>query len=372
MNKINHCASITEHENTERSLLLWAAASCTQGLGQIETARLASSCGLDPEKIWEELQKMELSGNRKKEIKLPSLDALHKDLDLWRETSGILTPSNPAYPPQLLHLPDFPLLLFIRGNCCFDYRKSVSVVGSRSATAYGLSSAFEISRQLALSGAAVVSGLARGVDSYAHRGALDGGGFTAAVLGCGIDLCYPRENERLKRRIAETGLIISEYPGKTPPAPYRFPLRNRIIAALSSGTLAIQASYKSGAMITADLAAQLGRTVMALPGQINCLQSQGTLELIFSGAVPVRGGQDVMDSLGIFKPENKAKAPLHLSTYERKVIKALEDAPRSAPDLLELTGFTVETLSGVMRHLEDKLLVRRMEDFTWIRLPCVE
>jgi DNA processing protein len=204
-----------------------------------------------------------------------------------------------GYPVLLAQLHDPPARLFVRGGRSdLLTRTAVAVVGARSCSPYGAHVARSLARDRARAGLVVVSGLARGVDAEAHRGALDVDGATVAVLGCGIDVDYPRRHAELARRIAATGVIVSEYPPGTDPAPWRFPARNRIIAGLCAATVVVEARERSGALITADFALELGRDVFAVPGEITAGLSMGTNRLIRQGAAPLLAADDVLAALG--------------------------------------------------------------------------
>ncbi len=199
------------------------------------------------------------------------------------------------YPDRLRQIIHPPIVLYYRGNLpAFDELPTVGIVGSRKYTMYGGAMAERFGYEVAEGGGYVVSGLARGLDALAHKGALKFGSCTSAVLGCGCDKIYPKENERLYWSIVESGAVISEYPPGTPPYPSNFPNRNRIVSGLSLGVLVVEASYKSGALITANLAADQGRDVFAVPGNIDVPGSEGTNELIKSGAKLVTSGWDVL------------------------------------------------------------------------------
>jgi DNA processing protein len=185
-----------------------------------------------------------------------------------------------GYPPLLSELHDPPESLFVRGAVEALSEPGVAVVGARSCSAYGAQVARSLSRELAAAGLVIVSGLARGVDGEAHRGALEGGGRTVAVLGCGIDRDYPRSHAELARRIVPWGAVVSEYPPGVEPAPWRFPARNRIIAGLALAIVVVEARERSGALITADFALELGRDVFAVPGEITSGLSAGTNDLL--------------------------------------------------------------------------------------------
>ena len=201
------------------------------------------------------------------------------------------------YPAALREIYDPPITLFAKGNIAFLGEKSIGIVGSRDATSYGFNTAKELSYSLAQNNIVIVSGLARGIDKAAHIGALNARGKTIAVLGCGIDICYPNENMVIYKEILRRGLIISEYIVGTKPEAGNFPARNRIISGLSNGVVIVEAKAKSGAIITADFALEQGRTVYAIPGNINSIQSEGTNDLIKQGAKAVTSINDVLEDL---------------------------------------------------------------------------
>src|SRR5262245_35108422 len=210
-----------------------------------------------------------------------------------------LSRRDPGYPPLLAELHDPPACLFLRGEARVLEDPGVAIVGARSCSAYGAQVARTLARELAVAGIVVVSGLARGVDGEAHRGALEGGGRTVAVLGCGIDRDYPRSNAELARRIVTSGAVVSEYEPGIEPAPWRFPARNRIIAGRELATVVVEARERSGALITADFALELGRDVFAVPGEITSALSAGTNDLLRQGAAPLTSVRDVFDALGM-------------------------------------------------------------------------
>ncbi len=217
----------------------------------------------------------------------------------------------PGYPPLLAQLHDPPARLWLRGAPAEVLaRPAVAVVGARSCSAYGAQVARTLARELAAAGLVVVSGLARGIDGEAHRGALDAGGATVAVLGCGIDRDYPARHAELARRLVEAGgLVVSEYEPGVEPAPWRFPARNRIIAGLALATVVVEARERSGALITADFALELGREVFAVPGEITSSLAAGTNRLIRQGAAPLLETEDVLDALGIARLRPPAAWP---------------------------------------------------------------
>lgn len=217
-----------------------------------------------------------------------------------RAGARLLTCLDSVYPPLLRHLELPPPVLYVRGR--LREEPSLAIVGSRRASAYGLEAAELFARALAAAGVTIVSGFARGVDAAAHRGALDAGGATVAVLGCGVDVDYPRGHRRLGEAIAERGAVISELPCGAEPRAWNFPVRNRIIAALSLGTLVVEAAVRSGSLITARQALELNRDVLAVPGRIFDERALGPNTLIAAGAVPARCPRDVLETLGLPVP----------------------------------------------------------------------
>lgn len=208
----------------------------------------------------------------------------------------LLTMQDALYPDRLRNIYDPPVLLYGRGRMpLFDEEAAVSVVGTRTCTPYGISAAEELGYQLAKEGAVVVSGLAKGIDGASHRGALRAGGFTAAVLGGGVDVVYPAENRRLYEDIAATGVLLSEYPPGTEPMGSHFPVRNRILSGLSLAVLVVEAPERSGALITANTALEQGRDVFAVPGPIDAPNSRGSNRLIRDGAGLVTCGWDILE-----------------------------------------------------------------------------
>ncbi len=229
-------------------------------------------------------------------------------------------------------------------------RPAVAVVGTRSCSPYGAHVARWLGRELARAGATVVSGLARGIDAEAHRGALENGGPTVAVLGCGIDRDYPRAHAQLAARIAEVGLIVSEYKPGEEPAPWRFPARNRIIAGLAGATVVVEARAKSGALITADFALDENRDVFAVPGEITSALSRGTIELLRLGAAPVVEPNDVASAVGL--EGERPRRELRLSEEAIRLCEMLCDRSVSADELIALSGFAPDLVAAALVELE--------------------
>jgi DNA processing protein len=265
--------------------------------------------------------------------------------------AGWLPRSQPGFPHALAGIFDPPAGVFVRGGADLETldAPAVAIVGARSCSTYGSQVARTLGRELAAAGLVVVSGLARGIDSEAHRGALEAGGRTVAVLGCGIDHDYPATHADLAGRIRKTGLIVSEYGPGVEPAPWRFPARNRIVAGLAAVTVVVEACERSGALITADLALEEGREVFAVPGEITSLLSAGTNRLLALGATPMLEPADVLRAFGI---DPAVRAVPEISDGAARVLEALGNGPAAVDDLVPLTGLRAGALAAALSELE--------------------
>lgn len=260
--------------------------------------------------------------------------------------------SEAGFPPRLAAIHDPPPGLYVRGDADLELlaRPAVAVVGARACSAYGRHVARLLGRELAAAGLVVVSGLARGVDGEAHRGALEAAGLTVAVLGCGVDRDYPAAHRELAGRIlAAGGLVVSEYAPGVEPAPWRFPARNRIVAGLSAGTVVAEARERSGALITADFALEEGREVFAVPGEITSALSAGSNALLRLGATPLLSTGDVLEALGVEAP---APASVDLSEPARAALRCVREGAVSADELARASGLHAATLSVALSELE--------------------
>src|SRR5205823_1946128 len=249
----------------------------------------------------------------------------------------LLIRDDPRYPALLAEIHDPPPLLYVRGSLPPADAPAVAIVGSRSGTTYGRGVAERFGRELAAAGVGVVSGLARGIDAAAHRGALAGGGPTLAVLGCGVDVPYPWENQELARRIIDSGALVSEYPLGAAPDAWHFPSRNRIISGLALGSVVIEAARGSGALITAACAVDQNREVFAVPGSIDNPLTQGPHALLRDGARLVTNIDDILQELRLAPEAAQAALPLpepELSGDERQLWTLLSRQPRHVDDLI--------------------------------------
>ena len=258
---------------------------------------------------------------------------------------------DPSFPSLLAAIHDPPPRLYLRGSADAELldRPAIALVGARACSSYGRSVTRFLARDLAAAGLVVVSGMARGIDGEAHRGALEAGGVTVAVLGCGVDRDYPAAHAELARRICETGLVVSEYERGVEPAPWRFPARNRIIAGLCRATVVIEARERSGALITADFALEEGREVLAVPGEITSSLSAGTNALLRLGAAPATCAADVLEVFGI-EPEARQAAPI--DGVAGALLARLGEGALTADELLRAAGVDPGKGSAALIELE--------------------
>ena len=256
-----------------------------------------------------------------------------------------------GYPSLLRELHDAPAGLFVRGTTDVELlaRPAVAIVGARACSSYGGQVARLLGRELADVGLVVISGLARGVDGEAHRGALEANGATVAVLGCGIDRDYPAAHGQLAAKICERGLVVSEYAPGVEPAPWRFPARNRVIAGLAAATVVVEARERSGALITADFALEAGREVFAVPGEITSSLSSGTNALLRVGATPLTTAGDVLEALGV-EPAPPPEAVV--GENAARLLQALSTEPAGVNDLVATTGLDAATVATTLAELE--------------------
>jgi len=349
----------------------WLTLSCLPGFGPVTLCRLGRRYP-DPSRL--------LTADRRPDDFPPRLWALLKDdaalarardqarrqlARAGRRGIGLVSLGDDRYPPLLREIRDAPPLLFFLGDIHLLREPSVALVGSRSASAYGRERAFALARDLAEAGVSVVSGMALGIDGQAHAGALEAGGKTVAVLGCGVDVVYPRRHARLYERIAEQGVLISEYPCGTRPDGFRFPARNRIIAGLCRGVVVVEATRKSGSLITARLALDQGREVMAVPGRIDSSRSDGCHRLIQEGAFLVRNGGDVLSFLEIgerdvdLAGQEKAAGDLpELPQGAAGILACLDVYPVDVDTLVRRTGLAPGVVLENLLYLELQGLVR--------------
>lgn len=292
----------------------------------------------------------------------------------------LISISDENYPDLLKAIPDAPVLLYVKGNLTKENNLSVAIIGSRRASLYGMSIAEKFATSLAELGVTIVSGLARGIDTAAHRGALKAKGATIAVLGSGLATIYPPENKKLFEEISEKGAVISEFAMATPPATYNFPRRNRIISGLSLGVIVAEASAKSGALITSRFALEQGREVFAVPGQVDSPNSQGVHNLIKDGAKLINNVNDVLEELTpqlkfhlkeSTKEKNqsvaKSQITKNLSNEEAIVFERINENAMHIDEIADKSNCSVAQVSGVLLKLELKHLVKQLPGKLFVR-----
>jgi DNA processing protein len=353
----------------------WLTLSLLPGLGCVLISRLVEQAG-SAAAVFESVnlaQPVAGIGPRLQEIltnhNLIAAARRRADEELQRlDRAGIslLCPASADYPQSLRTIPDPPALLYCRGDLSLLSTPTVALIGSRAATDYGRRVAAHLAAELATRGITVVSGAAYGIDAAAHGGALRGEGRTIAVLGCGVDVVYPRSHAELFAEIVRQGLLLSEYPLGTPPEGFRFPARNRIISGLAQGVVVVEATEKSGSLITARLALDQGREVFAVPGRIDSPKSAGTHRLIQQGAHLVHTAADIMEGLawgGTSPPSPGDDQPFgcpQVTARERLLLDGLDTYPRDIDTLVRTTSLSIVEIHTLLLQLELKGLVRQL------------
>lgn len=299
-----------------------------------------------------------------------------RTVDLKREMKAIeeygcrvLIASDPEYPALLKEIYDPPIVLYVKGELLPRDRNAVAIVGSRMTTHYGIETTRRLAYQLGYLGVTVVSGGARGIDSAAHQGALNSKGRTIAVLGTGINIVFPPENAELYARIAANGAVITQFPFDRPGDKQSFPIRNRIVAGMTLGTVVVEANLTSGALITANFSAEYGRQVFAVPGRIDSPRSKGCHDLIKKGAKLCEGAEDILSEFEyLFPPSNKPPSAaetgvlpaIELSENEQRIYSALGDGETGVDEIICLTGLPPSAVSVGLLSLEMKRIIRQL------------
>lgn len=375
-----------------QNLKYWIALKWVEGIGNVGFQALLDAFG-SPRKVFEAPMSMlkavpGISAKSVAQIKaFRNWEKVEKELERAGQTGvDIITSQDPLYPPGLLSTYDHPAFLYVKGSLDGE-DINVAVVGSRMASAYGKFTTERLCRELALRGITVVSGLARGIDSAAHRGALTGKGRTLAVLGCGLDIVYPPENEKLYGEILRQGALISEFPFGAPPNAPNFPARNRIISGISLGVVVVEASEKSGSLITARIALEQGREVFAVPGSIDSSGSRGTNKLIKQGAKLIENVEDILEEImpqvgrepNSTKPERrqqqtddhdknpKPSPDRFLTSVEKTLWQVLSQKPVPIDHIITSTGLTTQQVLSILLNLELQGLIEQKPGGTYIR-----
>lgn len=362
---------------SERELRAWLR------LSRIELPPRTAGALVDrfgsPEAIFDaplaELKRVEgVTDKRAEQIASPPPAAIERDLKLVEEMGVSVVPiTSPDYPANLRNIYDPPVVLYIRGSLAEADKLSVAIVGSRRAGHYGLAVAHRIASELARRGLSIISGGARGIDTAAHKGALEAGGRTVAVLGCGVDVNYPAENKKLFGAVAERGAVISEFPFGSAPEPWRFPPRNRLISGMALGVVVCQSPEASGALITAGYAAEQGKDVFAVPGNVDDERNRGCHALIKDGARLVESASDILSELGLDSAEDESpqlSLPIEsLSDTERAVASLLSLDPVQMDDIIAACELPAPMVAGTLTILEMKGVVKRLPGNAYVRVP---
>jgi len=354
-------------------LKYWVAFSGIPGVGRVRIAQLKDHFG-SLQDAWNAPEgKLKQAGldSRSADALVTLRPRISVDDEMERlERHGVdaLICEGPAYPSRLKEIYDYPPVLYVRGKLPADDEPCLAIVGTRRPTVYGRQVTEEIVADLARSSITIISGLARGIDSVAHRTALDAGGKTVAVFGSGLDIVYPGENAKLAQAIAEHGALVSEYPLGVKPKAENFPLRNRIMSGLSLGVLVVEAGERSGALITAQQAMEQNREVFAVPGSILSPASQGTNRLIQEGAKLVRNHTDILEELNLTivvqQAEIKEFSPAN--EVESAILKQLGPEPNHIDEICRRSGLTMPEVSSTLAMLELKGIAKQVGNMSYV------
>ncbi len=357
----------------------WIGFTLVKGIGAVRFQRLLERFG-DAESAWRAAP-AELAGAGLSLKLIERLVAVREKADLSRlwdqiQSKGIqvLTWLDEAYPQRLKEIEQPPPVLYVRGELLPEDTWAVAIVGTRRVTPYGRQVTEEIASFLAANSVTVISGLARGVDALAHSAALKAGGRTLAVLGSGVDRIYPPENRAIAEKIFERGAVLSDYAPGTPPESSNFPPRNRIISGLSMAVVVIEAGETSGALITAEFAAEQGREIFAVPGNILAPQSKGTNKLIQQGALPLLSASDIMQALNLTRvgQHKAARKALPADDVEAKLLTAMGEEPLHVDEIRNQTGLPVEKVSATLVMMELKGMVRQVGNMHYVAVREVQ
>lgn len=354
-------------------LKYWVSFSRAPGIGRVKLARLQEHFS-SLENAWrasaKELEKAGLDAKTIEAILVlrPKIDPEAEMERLQQYKVKVLTFESPEYPWRLKEIYDPPAVLYVRGELLPQDEVCLAVVGTRKATIYGRQVTEEIVGDLARNGVTIVSGLARGIDSVAHRTAIEAGGRTIAIFGCGLDIVYPAENARLAYEIMGHGALISEYPLGTKPRADNFPRRNRIMSGMSLGVLVVEAGESSGAMITAELALEQDREVFAVPGSVLSPASRGTNRLIKEGAKLVQGYMDILEELNltIIPQQMEMKGLLPADEMESRLLKQISHEPTHIDDICRSSGLGAAVVSSTLAMMELKGMVKQVGSMSYV------
>jgi DNA processing protein len=352
----------------EKRLKYWLALSMLRGIERFNAGSLIERFG-GPEGVFNAGPGVLEAPLARLVLAFKDWDRVEREMELALKKGARIVPyDDPSYPQSLKRTYDPPCLLYMMGNAYKEDSTAIGIVGTRHPSQYGTTMAETLSRDLAHVGVNVVSGMARGCDTSAHKGALRAGGFTTAVLGTGVDEVYPREAKKLYAEIIEKGVVISEYPMGTPPQPYNFPKRNRIISGLSEGVAVVEAPLRSGSLMTARLALEYGREVFAFPGQVNSPKSSGTNRLIKDGAMLIEGAKDILEALGLPIAGERQEVQFIMPEGDEKLLfDALGTGVVHIDSLCEKTGLGAARTSMLLLDMELKGMVEQKPGKSFLR-----
>jgi DNA processing protein len=351
----------------------WVGYNLVRGIGAVRTQLLLDAFG-DLETAWKApAQALRAAGLSQKLVETCLQVRNEVDLELiWENIQAqdiqVIIWGDEAYPRRLKDIDQSPPVLYLRGEYCLEDEWAVAIVGTRRVTAYGRQVTAEIASALAHNGVTVISGLARGVDAIAHQAALDAGGRTLAVLGNGVDRVYPAEHRLLADRVVKCGALISDYAPGTPPEGINFPPRNRIISGLSMAVVVVEAGERSGALITANFAADQGKDVFAVPGNIHVPQSTGTNRLIQQGAQPFLNVQDLLESLDLtlISEQRAVRQVLPADERETKLLDLLANQPMHVDEISNQVDLPIATVTSTLALMELKGMVRQVGGMQYV------
>ncbi|MBN1536076.1 MAG: DNA-processing protein DprA [Anaerolineales bacterium] len=353
--------------------IYWVGFNLVKGIGAVRLRLLLDAFG-DVKTAWQASPSALRNAGLSNKL-VEALVQIRSNVDLagvWQRLEklgvNVITWEDKNYPRRLREINQPPPVLYARGGLLLEDEWAVAVVGTRRVTPYGRQIAEQVATTLAHSGVTVISGLAHGVDAIAHQAALNAGGRTVAVLGCGVDRIYPPNHRNLSERICAHGALLSDYALGTPPEAVNFPPRNRIISGLSMAVVVVEASERSGALITAQFAAEQGREVFAVPGNINAPQSAGANRLVQQGAHPLLEVRDLLDSLDLdlVTEQQTARKALPADQLEAKLLTLLSQQPMHVDELRNQADIPIEKISAALTLMELKGMVRQVGGMQYI------
>lgn len=368
--------SVNNSTNTD-DLPYWLGLSLVQQIGNVRMRQLLAHFRT-ARNVWQASEAaLRATGLTEKTVQ--NLLQARRDLNLAQEMARVeaagatlITLADDRYPANLRDIPEPPMLLYVRGTLSPTDIQALAIVGTRSATRYGLDAANRMALWLAQQDVTIVSGLAHGIDQAAHTGALEAGGRTLAVMGCGVDIIYPNDHDVLAQRVIQNGALISELPLSTPPAGSNFPRRNRLISGLARGVLIAEAPERSGALITAEAALEQGREVFAIPSNIFNPQGTGSNRLIQEGAKLVMRARDILEELNVSYTERQtrteAQAIAPTNAIETQILAQLEADPIHVDDLIRQTQLPAQDVMATLTLLELKGLAQMVGHMQYSRM----